>query len=423
MISTLSNWLNAQDYRYIILMLLLIVLPSLEAPKNLFALLYVFSWLFIAYRGKNWGGKWRVADTLFLFFFVGNIAVSLNAFIILDMPVSAINDVSRYILVVWVLSRHFMEKKQVVSLYIAIVLSTAASLIYSFFTCPQGGVCLELNSVGHVNHTAIYLVITYSIGLSLLLTNFLNFLNYQRLLLILSILFIAYAIVVSNSRAATGFLLIVTLLSVLHSVIKFQGWRFRLTVLFFMVLGSLLVINNPPSVIYKFSASDSLFDDLERKKIRNFAYYVFKTYPILGVGFGNFTNLGHEHIKDKVIEDLGVYEKEKYAPYDHTHNIYYNFLVSGGIVMFSALLWFFSQVIKTIWRVGKENNRKELRRRHNDDVFEYRDDTLLIISSSLVVLTVLGIGFVNTTLSHEHALLSIFVFGLLFSKDRELNAR
>ena len=117
-----------------------------------------------------------------------------------------------------------------------------------------------------------------------------------------------------------------------------------------------------------------------------------------------------------------VYEKEKYAPYDHTHNIYYNFLVSGGIVMFSALLWFFSQVIKTIWKIGKENNRKELRRRHNDDVIEYRDDRLLIISSSLVVLTVLGIGFVNTTLSHEHALLSIFVFGLLFSKDRELNA-
>ena len=422
MISTLSNWLNAQDYRYIFLMLLLIVLPSLEAPKNLFALLYVFSWLFIAYKEKNWGGKWRVVDTLFLFFFVGNIAVSLNAFIILDMPVSAINDVTRYILVVWVLSRHFMEKKQVLSLYIAIVLSTAASLIYTFFICPWGGSCLELNSVGHVNHTAIYLVITYSIGLSLLLTNFLNFLNYQRLLLILSILFIAYAIVVSNSRAASGFLLIVTLLSALYSVIKFQGWRFRLTVLFFMVLGSLLVINNPPSVIYKFLASDSLFEDPERKKIINFANYAFKTYPILGVGFGNFTNLGHEHIKDKVIEDLGLYEKEKYKPYDHTHNIYYNFLVSGGIVMFSAFLWFFSQVIKTIWRVGKEDNRKELRRRHNHDVIEYRDDRLLIISSIMVILIVLGIGFVNTTLSQEHGILSIFVLGLLFSKDRELSA-
>ena len=423
MISTLENWLNAQDYRYIYLMLLLIVLPSLEAPKNLFALLYVFSWLFNAYREKNWGGKWRVVDTLFLFFFVGNIAVSLNAFIILDMPVSAINDVTRYILVVWVLSRHFMEKKQVLSLYIAIVLSTAASLIYTFYICPWGGSCLELNSVGHVNHTAIYLVIAYSIGLSLLLTNFLNFLNYQRLLLILSILFISYAIVVSNSRAASGFLLIITLLSLLYAVIKFQGWRFRLTVLFFMVLGSLLLINNPPSVINKFLASDSFFDDPARKKIKNFANYAFKTYPILGVGFGNFTNLGHEHIKDKVIEDLGLYEKEKYKPYDHTHNIYYNFLVSGGIVMFSAFLWFFAQAIKTIWRVGKEDNRKELRRRHNHDVIEYRDDRLLIISSIMVILIVLGIGFVNTTLSQEHGILSIFVLGLLFSKDRELSAR
>jgi hypothetical protein len=37
-------------------------------------------------------------------------------------------------------------------------------------------------------------------------------------------------------------------------------------------------------------------------------------------------------------------------------------------------------------------------------------------------LSVLGIGFVNTTLSHEHAILSMFVLGLLLSKDRELNA-
>ena len=92
-------------------------------------------------------------------------------------------------------------------------------------------------------------------------------------------------------------------------------------------------------------ASESLFDDPERKKIRNFSYYAFKTSPLLGVGFGNFGNLGHGHIKDKVIEDLGVYEIEKYSPSAHSHNIYYNFLVSGGIVMLSALLLFWTQII------------------------------------------------------------------------------
>ena len=112
MISRATNWLNGQDSRYIYLLLLLVALPSFEAPKNLFALLYVVSWFVIAYREKNWGGKWRIIDTVILFFFFGNIVVSLNAVIALDMPAKAINDLTRYILIVWVLSRHILEKNQ-----------------------------------------------------------------------------------------------------------------------------------------------------------------------------------------------------------------------------------------------------------------------------------------------------------------------
>ena len=423
MISRVRNWLNGQDSRYIFLLLLLVVLPSFEAPKNLFALLYVVSWLVIAYREKNWGGKWRVIDTILLFFLFGNFVVSLNAVITHDLSARAMTDLIRYILIVWVLSRHILTKKQIVTLCMVAVFSTAISLIYSFIICPQGGACLELNSVGHVNHTAIYLVIAYSIALSLLLTNFFVLLGYQRVLLILSTLFIAYATIDSYSRAASGLLILVTLSIFLFSaVVQYKSWRFGLITVLILILGSLLVMNNPPSVVEKFKSAESLFDDSSRKNIRNFSYYAFKTSPLLGVGFGNFVNLGHEYIKDKVIEDLGIYEKEKYYAYVHTHNVYYNFLVSGGIVMFSVFLWFFVQIIITIWKVSKENNRKELRYIDNVEVIEYRDDRLIILSSSMVVLIVLGIGFVNTTLSHEHAILSMFVLGLLLSKDRELSA-
>jgi len=423
MISRVTNWLNGQDSRYIFLLLLLVVLPSFEAPKNLLALLYVVSWLVIAYREKNWGGKWRTLDTIVLFLLFGNIVVSLNAVITHDMSARGMPDLIRFLLIVWVLSRHILTKKKIVTLCMVAVFSTAISLIYSYILCPQGGTCIELNSVGHVNHTAIYLVIAYSIALSLLLTNFFVLLGYQRVLLIVSTLFIAYAIVDSNSRAASGLFILVTLSSLFYAVVQYKSWRFGLITVFFLILSSLLVINNPPSVIEKFKTSESLFDDSSRKKIRNFSYYAFKTSPLLGVGFGNFINLGHEHIKDKVIEDLGIYEKENYQPYVHPHNLYYNFLVSGGIFMFSALLWFFVQIIISIWKVSKQNNLKELRYIDNVEVIEYRDDRLIILSSSMVVLIVLGIGFVNTTLSHEHALLSMFVLGLSLSKYRVLNAK
>ena len=98
MISRATNWLNGQDSRYIFLLLLLVVLPSFEAPKNLFALLYVVSWLVIAYREKNWGGRWRIIDTVILFFFFGNIAVSLNAVITHDFSAGGMNDLIRYLL-------------------------------------------------------------------------------------------------------------------------------------------------------------------------------------------------------------------------------------------------------------------------------------------------------------------------------------
>ena len=91
--------------------------------------------------------------------------------------------------------------------------------------------------------------------------------------------------------------------------------------------------------------------------------------------------------------------------------------------MLSALLWFWIQIIVSLWKVSKENNRKELRYIDDVEVIEYRDDRLLILSSSMVFLTVLGVGFVNTTLSHEHAILSMFVLGLSLSKDRVLNAK
>ena len=174
MISRVTNWLNGQDSRYIFLLLLLVVLPSFEAPKNLFALFYVVSWLVIAYREKNWGGKWRIIDTVILFFFFGNIVVSLNAVITYNLSAGGMNDLIRFLLIVWVLSRHTLTKNQIATLCMVAVFSTAISLIYSYLLCSPEN-CpsrLELYSVGHVNHTAIYLVIAYSIALSLLLTNF-----------------------------------------------------------------------------------------------------------------------------------------------------------------------------------------------------------------------------------------------------------
>jgi len=97
-----------------------------------------------------------------------------------------------------------------------------------------------------------------------------------------------------------------------------------------------------------------------------------------------------------------VYDKNKFMPFAHPHNTYFVYL-TGGVLMFSIFSWFWLNIVQIIYRVNKSSNEK----------------WLVFSSSSSVVMIVLGIGWVNTTLAHEHALITMFVLGLLISMDRE----
>jgi len=81
MMSQLINYTKELDSKFIFLALMLIMLPSFEAPKNLFAVLFAASWVFIARRDKDWGGKWKIIDTIFLLWILADIIVGINALI------------------------------------------------------------------------------------------------------------------------------------------------------------------------------------------------------------------------------------------------------------------------------------------------------------------------------------------------------
>ena len=87
------NKLADFDVRFLFLLGMLIFLPSVEALKNLFAILFVFSWIFIAIRNKNWGGRWRIIDSIFLFWILADLLVSINAIITHDLSGSNFRDI------------------------------------------------------------------------------------------------------------------------------------------------------------------------------------------------------------------------------------------------------------------------------------------------------------------------------------------
>ena len=74
-----------------------------------------------------------------------------------------------------------------------------ATLIHSYYT--GHGELIELESVGHINHTAIYLVITYAISLALLLFNFNNLNSYQKITLVVTTIVLFITTIDADSRA------------------------------------------------------------------------------------------------------------------------------------------------------------------------------------------------------------------------------
>lgn len=399
--SQLINYIKKQDSKFIFLALMLVMLPNFEVPKNLFAVLFVASWVFIARRDKKWGGKWRVIDTIFLLWILTDIAVGINAVMMHEQPANGSKDIIKFVLVGWAISRSGFTIRQMINLCVIAIVFSIMPLAYSYLNC-NGGTCVELNSVGHVNHTAIYLLIVYVVSLSLLIFNFKNIGNLLRTMLIVTTIIFAYVVIDTHSRAASGLLVAITLIAMLYSIYLYRNWcSVIISILLFSLVSTILVYNSS-QVFNKFINGSSLVGDSPRQKIRNFAYYVFKIDPILGTGIGNFPNFSHDDIKELVIKDKGVYDKSSFMPFAHPHNLYYVYLSGGGVVLFSIFIWFWLQMANIIYKVNKQSQEK-----------------WLVFSSSSIVIAVLSIGWVNTTLAHEHALIAMFVLGLVISIDRK----
>ena len=394
------NIYRSIDVRFFFLAGMLIFLPGLEALKNITAFLFVLSWVMIAKKNNDWGGRWRSIDTIFFLWIITSIIISINAKLSHDLSGSGFKDVLRFVLLGWVISRTYFSKEKLNMLAFAVIIGTLFTLAYGYYVIEDDGF-EELYSVGHINHTAIFLVIAYSLSLSLLLKNLYSISNIQRIFLLMSIIILFLTTIDTGSRAAFGLLIIVSLVSFLDFIIRSRKLSVTILSFGFLCFIGLLVVQNPPVALKRLSA-ETIFYDETRERIRSFSYYAFKKNPYLGIGFANYGQITTEDIRDKIIEDHGVLDTSKYLRGSHAHNVFYTYLVAGGILVFSIFLWFWFYVV---WIIVKLRKSKE--------------SEWIVLSSIGVTLINLGIGWVNTTLHHEHAILSMFILGLLISEYRK----
>lgn len=383
-----------------ILAALLFCLPLFEAPKNVLWVLYVLVWLGNHTRARNFGGRWDAWDTLIAAWIASGALAAAFAGLHHKEWNGAL-DLLRYGSVLWLLKRSRFDEDDLKLLFAALALGTVAALLHGYWRLEVAGTRkrLELKSVGHVNHSAIYLAIVLGATVSAVAAYWHRLGAARRALAAALLALYAVSLFVMESRTAV---LVAGALVVLIAI----AWWPRARVMSFVTLAALVVVGliavvGHVDVVKKHERETAAGDVLAyRIQIWNTARAAWERFPLFGVGMDNYSVIPPEAIPEWRRQAGKPYdEKSYYVQSGHAHSLYYNTLAERGAVGFAALA---AVLVAWAWRLA----RRYPGRPGGDAAWGLWGGAL----SAWFVTVFAGIG--NTTLHSEHALLAVILLGL-----------
>ena len=406
--------LDRTGWEVAILIAFVIALPLVEAPKNILWVIFVVTWFINRKATGDWGGKWDGWDTLFALwfgvYFVGTFFAGIHA-----NEWRGLVDPLQYISLLWLIKRSNYQPKQYQQTIIAIGISVLIALGYGYWNLyvTHDTKHLELNSVGHFNHTAVYLVVTFGVLLSYTLSYWKTFRTRYKFIAIATLLILLTSIIISTSRAGVGATAVLVLL------LAIAWWprskKIVATLVALIVVTSIALINFPPVVVQKH------FNTIKRNHVLNTRDLIWSTgilawreYPIFGIGAKNSILIDKEAIQAWAKKYYGEYDREKYIKdmkiVGHMHNLYVTTLVERGAIGLSTLLLVLSVL-------GWSLLKKRPKRGDNNLYWAIWG------SAVSAWFTHVFIGSVNTTLHHEHALLAMLLIGLYLQYSHQIEKK
>ncbi len=392
----------------IFLSLFLAFLPSFEAPKNIFLLCYLVTAL---YRQSQLPSiKWSLWDWVFLSLILSSFITALFPGISGGYEWRGFRGMLIWIIFGWTLSRsdyNFDEKKY---FFIFAIIATLAPLAWGLidFLLSHSKNNLELHSVGHVNHSAIYLCMITGATFALLIDqlHYIKMKNVFIACILSSVLF--SSVVLSQSRGAFGIVILLVL-----ALFLFSKLSIKIKVTFVGLISIFLIaiiFIKPVEVIKKHITNQADHNVLAyRDSVWRAGFEIAKFNPLLGIGNGNWRFINLDQIKTAVESRGETFDEKDFAlQWGHAHNIYLSNLVDRGIL---GLIIFLNFML--IWLITLINSYKK----YNQD----SEGMLFIMGSFSAWTTIFGIGLVNTTFHHENALLALFFLGLHLSYLRQKN--
>ena len=262
---------------------------------------------------------------------------------------------------------------------------------------------LEIHSVGHVNHSAIYLVMIFGASLGWFLSQFnSNNKTSKASLFLLGLLTLIFftGLIIGQSRGAFGVAIILGFL-ITYLIAKDKKIGILVSTTIISIVLSAVLLN--ASIIQKQIALQENHNTLSfRDRVWNVSLEASRFFPALGIGMSNWHFITKDHLKKSVEERGENFNPDIYIFPGHSHNLYLTALVERGFVgLFVTLLFMVFWMKHLIRNFGWARNAKQ--------------STYLWVGSFSAWIATFGIGFVNTTFHHEHAILACILLALNLS--------
>lgn len=398
-----SSWREwRHPVEFALLLGVAIVLPLREAPKNLLWLAYVLTWLVARLRSREFGGRTDAPELLLAGILItGTLSAAFGGITRGDgNEWRAAADILRYGLLFVCVRRAGYDTAQKMLLLIMLVASAVLAEFEAIWNWKFAATrqALELYSVGHVNHSAIYIAICLGIAAGLLAGFWRVLVVWQRVTLGAATLTLLVGLFLGGSRAASA---VGVLIILCGAVVAARSAR--LGRLAWSAAGGVLVIaalvGGTGALERQIEWGTQSYSLAQRDLIWNRGLAAWREFPVFGTGMENYGHFAEADLQRWLARQGRPYVKRDYAGSPHAHSLYLNTLVERGVIGLAALLAFLAVVAAHLARLRP--------------VFADGGATVALwfVGVSAWLVTVV-IGFANTTLHHEHAMLAMLAFAL-----------
>ena len=367
------------------LVIVLFTLPVTEGLKQISLTLFVLAGIYICVKEKRQFKFDLINISLFIFVLATFVSCLVNG-----VSASRALDPLRCMLFFFVARSVGIEKINFKFLFFALFAGLIAAFIPACiekFTSNDPLALFELKSIGHVNHSAIFMLLVFCVALisSAELKKI-----YEKYIAIIVAGICVFGIMIAGSRA-TMYLLPIIIFSILLYQISKRQTELKLAF-------SLIILFSVIAIFYTYISANIIQDERfysqltkgvtgseTRYPIFASAFYMWLENPLFGIGSGQF----------KIIDITKYFPGNGEIHVSHSHNTFLTFLTEKGIVALLAYLVFqLSLFIKFIKNF-----------RQNNIVFLA---LLMLMANNIISLA-------NTTFHHENALLMLLFWALASS--------